>query len=117
MILTIIDNDNTSKVLVYDDKSEFVKQCNKDNAHLQHAVKALSPNYKNFTTKEVSGGAVVKQHVNIAEKLPVKMRVKNSSQTSKELQDKFHSYFRDPSWRGLLGSLTIRSQHSFIRLN
>lgn len=117
MIVTIINNDNTSKVLNYNDNLEFIKQCQKDSNHLLQAVRSLSPNFSTFTTKDVEGGRVVKTHVSVAEKLPKKIRTKNSSITSKELQEQFHKFFRDPTWKGLVGSLTIRSQHSLVKLN
>ncbi len=117
MIVTIINNDGTSKVLSYEQNSTFVQQCQKDSNHLLNMVISVSPNYRTFTTKEVPGGEVIKKHVNIAEKLPVKMRVKNSSQVSQKLQDEFHAYFKVKYFKGAFGSLKIRSQHSFIKIN
>lgn len=118
MILTIINHDNTSKVLHYDDKSEFVQQCKKDEKHLLNAVIALSPGYKTFTTKEVPGGVVINSHANIAEKLTKKMRIKNSFQTSKDMFLMFASKSKlSNMFNGSVSSVKLSTQFGTLLAN
>jgi hypothetical protein len=122
MVLTIIAKDSTSRVLTYENNSEFVQQIRKEDANLEKsetlykAVCTIEPNFESFTTKNVSGGAVIKTRRSLPEKLVKKMRVKNSSQTSKELEKEIHSYLKSGQWKGMFGGMVIRSQHSLIRL-
>jgi hypothetical protein len=109
MIITIISNDNTSRVLSYDNTSPFVEQCKKDHTHLLKLVQTIDSNYKTFTDRTVSGGAVEVKRLKVAEKLPMKMKVKNSAQTSKELFDAIIKHDL-----GKYGSIKIKSRFGTI---
>lgn len=117
MLINILQADNTNRVLHYPENHPFLSVSIKDkkslNERIQETVSTISPGFKGINNSYNS--TLIKDN-NIFNKLPNKMRIKNSSTTSKELQDLLHSYLKDKNFKGAFGGLTIRSQHSFIKL-
>lgn len=123
MDITIVHHDNTIKILSITNQ-QFLKDVSEDKYNPSHeksvlsrTCHSLSLDCKSFFKTGNSEYKLLQNKGLQAEKLPVKMRIKNSSSISKKLQDEFHNHLKDKNFKGAFGGLIIRSQHSFIKLN
>ena len=99
MLIIITEKGYNSKVVAFPAEHPFLKISVRDKFSLsertQQLVDTISPFHRGFSTKESSTvSAVVKTP--LPEKLPMKMRVKNTPSTSSELASQILKY--SPNW-------------------